>query len=154
MAEATSTRVPTWGTSRATLATLGRHQLGAAVATALDFATMILLVQGLGASPVLGTAVGASLGGIVNFVLGRAWVFRGQTGRWTEQAVRYAVGSACGAGLNAFGEHLVNGVAHVHYVLARVMVSIVVSLAWSFPVQRRIVFRDGEPRRQRQVRVS
>ncbi len=131
---------PRAASPRTTWATLGRHQLGAVAATVVDFATMILLVEGFAASPVVGTAVGASVGGIVNFWLGRVWVFRGQHDCWTRQALRYALVSAAGAGLNALGEHLVSGVAHVPYVLARVIVSIGVSLGWSFPVQRRFVF--------------
>jgi putative flippase GtrA len=48
--------------------------------------------------------------------------------------------SAC---WNAVGEHLVHDVGGMQYVLARVLVSIAVSLLWNFPMQRRFVFRDG-----------
>jgi putative flippase GtrA len=126
--------------------TLARHQLGAVVATAVDFATMIALVERLGLSPVAGTAVGASLGALTNFALGRAWVFPRHSGHWAGQAGRYAVVSAASAGWNALGEHLVHDVARVQYVVARVFVSIAVSLLWNFPMQRRFVFREGGPR--------
>jgi putative flippase GtrA len=123
--------------------TLGRHQIGAVAATAVDFAVMIALVERLGVSPVAGTVVGASLGAVTNFLLGRAWVFRRHSGHWASQGARYAVVAAASAGWNALGEHLVHDVAGMQYVVARVLVSIVVSLLWNFPMQRRFVFREG-----------
>jgi putative flippase GtrA len=37
----------------------------------------------------------------------------------------------------------VHDVAGMQYVLARAVVSIVVSLLWNFPMHRRFVFREG-----------
>jgi putative flippase GtrA len=126
--------------------TLGRHQLGALAATAVDFATMIALVERFHLSPVTGTAVGASLGAATNFVLGRIWVFRQNAGHWAAQAVRYALVAAASAALNALGEHLLHDLAGLEYVRARLLVSIAVSLLWNFPMQRRFVFREGGAR--------
>ncbi len=120
--------------------TLGRHQISAVVATAVDFGTMILCVQAFFLSAVAGTAVGASLGAVSNFTLSRLWVFRRHSGQIARQAVRYAFVSALSAGWNALGEHLVHDRAHVQYVLARAMVSIAVSLIWNFPMQSFFVF--------------
>jgi putative flippase GtrA len=123
--------------------TLLRHQLGAIAATTVDFTSMIVLVERFGLSPVAGTAIGASLGAITNFVLGRVWIFRLHSGHWAAQAVRYAIVAATSASLNTIGEHLVHDIVGVQYVLARVFVSIGVSLLWNFPMQRRFVFREG-----------
>lgn len=123
--------------------TLGRHQIGAAIASCVDFGTMILCVEKLSVSPVAATAVGATLGAITNFCLGRMWIFRRKSGHPAGQAARYALASAAGAGWNALGEHLAHDLAHMQYVLARILVAIVVSVFWNFPVQRRFVFREG-----------
>jgi putative flippase GtrA len=123
--------------------TLARHQLGAMVAGGADFGTMIFCVESLGASPVAGTIVGAALGALVNFCLGRAWIFRAAPDRPANQAVRYAVVSAASGGWNALGEYLLHDVARVQYVVARALVAVAVSLCWNFPVQRRFVFREG-----------
>lgn len=122
---------------------LGRHQLGAIVATLVDFGVMIFCVERLGMRPAVATGVGATLGGITNFTLGRTWVFPGNAGRLGGQALRYASVSAGGAALNALGEHLVNGQAHVQYVVARAIVSVAVSLLWNYPMQREFVFHAG-----------
>ncbi len=132
------------GTS--TLYTLARHQAGGFLAGVVDFGAMIFGVEALGWSPVVGTAVGATLGAVTNFVLGRTWIFRRHSGQTADQALRYAVVSACSAGLNALGEHLAHNRAHVQYVLARVLVAIAVSILWNFPLHRRFVFRDDSVR--------
>jgi putative flippase GtrA len=125
--------------------TLVRHQLGAAAATAVDFATMILLVERLGLTPVAGTAVGASVGAVTNFLLARTWIFRRHSGHWATQGMRYVLVSVASAGLNVLGEHLLHDVARVQYVGARVLVSVAVSLLWNFPMQRHFVFGEDRP---------
>jgi putative flippase GtrA len=122
---------------------LGRHQMGALAATAVDFAAMIFAVERMNLAPAVGTAIGAVLGAIVNFVLARAWIFRLHAGHWTGQAARYALVSGASAGWNTLGEYLVHDAALVPYLPARLLVSIAVSLLWNFPVQRRFVFREG-----------
>jgi putative flippase GtrA len=117
--------------------------MGAAAATAVDFASMIFLVACVGLSPVVGTFVGASIGGVTNFLLGRAWIFRRHSGHWAAQATRYATVSLASAGLNALGEHVVHDVARLQYIVARVLVSLAVGLLWNFPMHRWFVFRDG-----------
>jgi putative flippase GtrA len=136
----TAARVASQGTA---WATLGRHQLGSLVATMVDFGTMIALHEGLHLSPVLGTAIGATLGGITNFSLGRTWIFRSQSGKLGSQAVRYALVSGASACWNALGEYLLASLLRVPYVTARAVVSIMVSLLWNYPMQREFVFREG-----------
>ena len=122
--------------------TLGRHRRGAIAATIADFATMIVLVEAARLSPEAATPIGAVAGAVTNFTLGRAWIFRRHTGHWATQASRYALVSAASAGWNTLGEQLVHGMGHVQYVVARAMVSFVVSLLWNFPMQRAFVFRE------------
>ncbi len=126
----------TWGT-------LLRHQLGSIVASLVDFSTMIAIVELFAAPPTAATALGASMGGVTNFSLGRAWIFRRHHGGIAAQGLRYAFVSAASAALNAGGEHVLHDLARVQYVAARLVVAATVSLAWNFPLQRRFVFRDG-----------
>ena len=54
--------------------------------------------------PDVATAIGATLGGITNFTLGRAWIFRGHSGHVGGQAVALRRSSpAAGAALNTAG---------------------------------------------------
>jgi putative flippase GtrA len=122
------------------MSALYRHQLGAVAATAVDYTVMIAFVSGLGAAAALGTAVGAASGGVVNFTLGRRWIFRRADADAGPQARRYAMVSLGSLLLNTFGVHALSGVLQYPYVAARLAVSFAVSLLWNFPMQRRFVF--------------
>jgi len=120
---------------------LGRHQMASIVATGLDFGTMTVLVELGVLSPEIATLAGASFGAVVNFLLGRR-IFRATGGSAAPQAARYAVVSAASAGFNSLGVYLLHHHVGVQYLLARVVVSILVSLLWNFPLHRHFVFRD------------
>jgi putative flippase GtrA len=137
MAERVSVQSRGWDTLR----TFARHQMGAVVATGVDFGVMIACVEWLGVSAVAGTAAGATLGAVTNFTLGRVWIFRHHSGRAAHQAVRYALVSAASAAWNSLGEHVVHDLVHVQYVVARALVAFVVGLIWNFPMHRYFVFR-------------
>jgi putative flippase GtrA len=118
-----------------------RHQAGAIAATLVDYGVMVALVSGGGASPALGTAVGATCGGIANFTVGRLWIFRATHGRTAPQAFRYALVSLGSLLLNTAGEHVLAERFHIQYVAARLAVSVAVSVLWNFPLQRTFVFK-------------
>jgi putative flippase GtrA len=124
-------------------ATFVKHQTGALVATAVDFATMIFLVEALGFSAVSATALGAACGAITNFTLGRAWIFRRHDRDARAQALRYAAVSTGSLGLNTLGEALVTGLFGVPYALARVVVAVTISVLFNFPLHRGFVFREA-----------
>jgi putative flippase GtrA len=54
---------------------------------------------------------------------------------------RYAIVSAASAVWNAAGEWLFHDRLGVEYVVARVIVAVIVSFTWNFPMQRYFVFR-------------
>jgi putative flippase GtrA len=132
---------PAPGARLATL--LGRHQVASIISTAVDFGTMVLAVELLRLSPVLGTGLGATAGAITNFQLGRRWIFEAHGDAVTGQAVRYAMVSGASAGWNALGEWGLHDGLGVHYLAARAVVAVLVSFVWNFPMQRYFVFRKG-----------
>jgi putative flippase GtrA len=132
--------------ARLTSGLLTKHLAASLLATAADFALMMLLVELAGIRAESATLAGALLGGITSFSLGRTWVYRAVGARApAEQAARYAVVSAASAGLNTLGEHVVLAWAGGHYAAARVVVSLLVSVAWGYPMQRYVVFARRAP---------
>jgi putative flippase GtrA len=101
---------------------------------------MIVCVSLVGATPVAGTIVGSVAGAFVSFTLGRRWIFDAERGSVVLQALRYALVSALSLCGNALGEWLLVH-AHLHYMVARVLASLVVGVAWNFPMHRHFVFR-------------
>jgi putative flippase GtrA len=132
---------PSLGTS------FGRHQVGAILATAIDFATMSALVSGLGMFAPLATAIGAAVGGLSNFLLGRHWIFAAKDGHAGDQALRYVLVSGVSLGLNSGGEYILHDRLGIQYLLARVLIASAVSVFWNFPIQRAFVYRRRLPHR-------
>jgi len=121
---------------------LGRHQLAAALATAVDFTTMVALVELAGAPPPFATLASAMGGGLANFAISRLWAFRARhRGSMPAQATRYAIACAGGAVLNAGLLAIVLALGSPPYVLARAVVSVLVSVAYTYPMHTRFVFR-------------
>ncbi len=116
-----------------------KHVAAAFSATAVDFAVMILLVEIFAVKPAVATLAGALCGAVTNFSVGRVWVYRSTDAR-APQAARYAVVSAMGAGWNALGEHVALAWLGAHYAAIRLVISFAVSLFWSYPMQRYVVF--------------
>lgn len=124
---------------------LVRHQVGAAVATGIDFASMILWVEcGLGSS-VSGTAIGATAGALSNFALGRKWIFHSDAARVRRQLARYALVAVGSLGLNTFGQRLLMGAAGWPYPLTRAIVAVLVGVLWNYPLHRWFVFAQPKP---------
>jgi putative flippase GtrA len=128
---------------RSVFAHLGRHQIASVLSTAVDFGVMVIAVELLGRSPVVGTIAGASCGAISNFQLGRHFTFGALGDHIGPQALRYALVSGASAGLNALGEYGVHDGLGVQYFAARALVAVAVSLLWNFPLQRHFVFRQS-----------
>jgi putative flippase GtrA len=124
-----------------------RHHISSVVGTGLDFAAMIAAVELLGLSPVTGTMVGATVGGIANFWLGRHFTFRSRSKRVSGQLLRYGLVSGGSLGLNALGEHVFITYIASRYVLGRVLVAATVNNAWNYPMQRFFVFVERKQSR-------
>jgi putative flippase GtrA len=103
---------------------------------------MVAVVEAFHVSAAIATFIGASLGAITNFTVSRVWAFRTRHLPLMGQAVRYAMVSFGSVMINSLGEWLVNGRMHVEYIVARLLVSVAVSLLWNFPMHRGFVFRD------------
>lgn len=130
----------------------GRRRLGAelffnsvsaGVATAVDFAVVVTLVQGAGMNAAAATLAGSLVGAVTNFSMNRVVTFR-SGGAVAPQAARYAVVSGSSALLNAGGVALLAFHPALDYRLAWWIVRGIVWLGWNYPMQRSWVFAPAE----------
>jgi putative flippase GtrA len=117
-----------------------RHHTASLISTAVDFIVMVACVELLAVRSVPATIVGALCGAVTNFTLGRRFIYPGAERPVAPAAWRYVLVSAVGLALNALGEHLLNNVLGVQYLLARLITSVLVSNGWNYPLQRFFVF--------------
>lgn len=118
--------------------------VGGVVATAVDVSVLVLMVEH--GAPIAGAAFcGAASGAAVNFVANKYVAFRDRSPVGARQLARYAVVAVATAVLMALAMQLVAVVLGVPYVLAKLICAAVVFAAWTYPAQRRLVFRRAAP---------
>jgi phosphatidylglycerophosphate synthase/putative flippase GtrA len=126
---------------RSGLAILGFNAVAGAVATGVDFVSVLGMVERLSFSPVAATALGCVLGGVVNYSMNRLITFRSQ-GAVAPQMARYTLVSATSALLNAGGVALLTLHPQFAYTLGWWLARGAVYFAWNLPLQRDYVFND------------
>jgi len=119
-----------------------RHHTIAVISTIVDYSVMLGTVEIAHLSPVAATPIAAFAGAVTNFTLNRRFTYRATHVGLQHQLWRYALVSGCSLGLNTLGEYLFLKVPHLHYFLARVIVSTIVSNVWNYPMLRFFVFSD------------
>jgi putative flippase GtrA len=122
---------------------LARAAFASLLATAVDGAAYHLALSTTRA-PVghyaVAAALGALLGAIANFSLNRWWTFRGQVAPLAAQAIRYAVGSALTLLVLQGVLWLLVERAFVTTERAWLPAKLVTWAAFSYPLQRLLVF--------------
>lgn len=128
--------------ARSGKAIIGLNALAGAVATAVDFALVLALVEWAGMLPAWATVLGCGLGAVVNYSINRVLTFK-STGAVARQLARYSVVSGTSALLNAGGVALLTLHPQLAYALGWWLVRGVVYFAWNLPLQRDYVFNDA-----------
>jgi len=112
---------------------------GGACATAVDVSALVLQVRH-GTPIALAAFVSAALGAAVGFTLNKFIAFRDRSRITAPQLARFGIVAVATALLMALCMELVAVKLAVPYVIAKVICSVVVFIAWTYPAQRRLVF--------------
>lgn len=123
------------------MATFVKANISSLVATIVDYSTTVFLVSFFGADAVWASIAGTTLGGVANFFIGRAWVFKSKSGQMNVQAVRYAMVWAGNLILNASGMYLLTHVLHLYYIVSKIIVSLLVGVGYNYFLQKKFVFK-------------
>jgi len=119
---------------------LAASGLGGAVATAVDVCVLVLMVQH--AAPIAAAAFcGASAGAVANFAMNKYVAFRDRSSITLPQLARFGLVAVATAALMALAMHVVAVGLGVPYLVAKLMCAAVVFAVWTYPAQRRLVFR-------------
>jgi|SRR3954470_21774673 putative flippase GtrA len=122
------------------IVSLGRSQLASLAATVADFSSLVVLVEICRVWYVAATAIGALVGAVVNFLLGRHWSFMANHESVRAQALRYAAVSGGSLLLNSSGVYLFTHYLEIHYAISKAITAFLVGVLFNFPLHRRFVF--------------
>lgn len=106
-----------------------------------DYLVTIIFKEFLLVNAVIASVVGTIFGGVINFLIGRHWVFRSSDLPSFSQAGRYLFAWIGNLILNALGVYCLIRFGGVNYIIAKVATSLLVAAAYNYPVQKKYVFK-------------
>ena len=122
------------------MATFVKAQVASLSASIIDFLTTLVCTQVFHAWYLLGSVLGTTAGGIVNFMMGRNWVFESREQRMHIQVFKYILVWTGNLLLTTAGVFLVTHYLHVNYILSKIIVSCTVGTGYNFLMQKKFVF--------------
>lgn len=114
--------------------------MGGAVGSVIDIAVLVLMVEH-GVQVAVAAFSGAAAGAVVNFALNKYIAFRDRSRISGRQLLRFGLVAVATAMLMALAMQLVAVKLGVPYLLAKLLCAAVVFSVWTYPAQRRLVFR-------------
>ena len=132
-----------------------RAQLSAQFATLADFILTYVCFEWLGIYYVLATSIGAITGGIINCVINYKWAFATKDCQFKWVFFKYILVWVGSFLLNVGGVYLlVELLKHHTYlwerasgfylIIAKIIVSVLVSVGWNYVLHRYFVFQDAQ----------
>lgn len=131
------------GNFRHTIVTFSKAQCSAWVASAVDFAVTLLLVNLSNMWYGYATFIGALSGGLVNCAINYRWVFHATGLKKKYVAMRYMFVWAVSIALNTYGTCMVTELTGLNYIISKAIVAVLVAVLWNYQMQRTFVFHDN-----------
>jgi putative flippase GtrA len=120
-----------------------KANIASLAASLSDFLMTVLLVQWCTTNVVMAAAAGTVTGGIVNFLIGRHWVFRAGDEKALRQLGKYALIWSGNLLLNTGGVYVLACQAGLHYTVSKLVTSLLVAFLYNYPLQKNFVFSNN-----------
>jgi len=115
--------------------------IAAIIASLGDFLFTFLLKYIGHLDAVLASIIGTILGGIINFLIGRIWVFKTSQSNFSEQGKKYFLIWLGNLLLNASGVYILIKIMGMQYLFAKMATAITVAIGYNYPLQKNYVFK-------------
>ena len=117
-----------------------RLQAAAIAGSLLDYLVTISLVEFFSVWYMTATVTGNLLGGTVQFLLNRKWVFRNADGKIKPQILKFSLVFAGNIILGAAGTYLLTNYLMINYLISKTLVSLLLGLTYNYILQKKFVF--------------
>ncbi|MEJ7604276.1 MAG: GtrA family protein [Kofleriaceae bacterium] len=117
--------------------------LGGVVATGCDLLTLVVFVEIVGMPIPVAAFLASAVGAVACFMMNKHVAFRDHSPVTLHQIVRFGFVAVSTAILMAFLMKLVAVDLAVPYLIAKLACAAAVFVAWTYPAQRRLVFRPA-----------
>jgi putative flippase GtrA len=122
------------------MVTFLKAQTASLTASIIDFLITIFCVQTFGLWYVSGSILGTLTGGIVNFSMGRAWVFNSRDNTVRTQVSKYTIVWISYLLFMTFGIYVLTHFSEVNYILSKLIMTSVFGIPYNFFLQKKFVF--------------
>jgi putative flippase GtrA len=113
------------------------------IASSCDFLVAVIMKELLSMDAVVASITGTVAGGIINFIICRFWAFNAAGMPVFTQGKRYFIAWCGNLLLNAAGAYVLIRSLDVEYKIAKIATSILVAVAYNYPLQKKYVFKDN-----------
>ena len=120
-----------------------RARIAALIGTSIDDSLFFGLKELAGVWYIYANIVGAIMGAISNYLLGRYWAFNEQTEEVHKQAGKYFLVSFGSLLLNTSGLYMLTEWTQLNANLSKVIVGILVAVCFNFLLQKHFVFKKS-----------
>lgn len=120
-----------------------KAQVASCTASIIDFLITILCVQVFGTWYVLGSILGTITGGVVNFSIGRNWVFDSREAAIKTQAFRYMLVWMGYLTLISFGVFLLTDFLALNYILSKLVMTGAFGIPYNYLLQKKFIFSQS-----------
>src|SRR6202012_71338 len=119
------------------MSTFIKSQASSIISTVFDFLTTIVCKEFFYFAVVFATLLGTLMGGIVNFALGRNWVFNRREKRMPVQVVKYVLIWSGNLLLTTLGVTIANSYLHINYIVAKIIVAVIMGTTYNYLLQKK-----------------
>lgn len=119
-----------------------KANISSSIASFFDYLITIFLVSFFKIDVVIASTTGTIFGGILNFLIGRNWVFQSKKRKVHQQAVRYGMVWVGNLALNTGGMFVLTKLLKVHFVISKLFVSLIVGFGYNYTMQKKFVFKN------------
>lgn len=120
-----------------------KANISSSIASFFDYIVTIFLVVLFRVDVVIASTTGTVCGGVLNFFIGRTWVFESRKRKVHQQAFRYVVVWTGNLILNTAGMYVLTKLLKIHYVFAKLFVSLIVGFCYNYVLQKKYVFKNN-----------
>jgi putative flippase GtrA len=120
-----------------------KANMASLVASGSDLLMTVFLVQWCKADVVAAAVAGTVTGGVINFLMGRHWVFQADDERAVRQLFKYLLVWTGNLLLNTGGVYLLASLAGLHYAASKIVTSLMVAFLYNYPLQKKFVFSNN-----------
>ena len=120
-----------------------KANISSSIASFLDYLVTVFLVSLFRIDVVVASSTGTVCGGILNFFIGRTWVFESRKRKVHKQVFRYGIVWTGNLVLNTGGMYVLTKLLLVHYLPAKLFVSLLVGFCYNYVLQKKYVFKNN-----------